>query len=132
MKKIFTVGVIACLSLNLFGSITEVPRNINYKLNTDDVAYRYNFKKLSCERLDYSLRAEIIRMARNNILTVENMYENSAGTALETSYEDRGTIYEMVLADTYGECRLYQDVVINSKKVNADDIKRVYAPMKLR
>lgn len=124
MKKII-------MSLALVGSLfagdTIVPPNEKYKINTTDIWYLYNFPAKKCEPTTFKERTEIIASVRSENAIITEKYINDAGTTYLINYEYKGTEHRSALMNNYGECRLFEDIMIKGldvKSANYVDLKQ--------
>ena len=107
--------------------VTVVPQNEHLKVNTSDIPYRYNYDLKKCEKSSFGLKSLIVDMLRRGEAIIDDKFVNDAGVSYAISYEYAGREYEMSAMDSYGECRLYEDVVI--KGIDVKDMK-VYRNLK--
>lgn len=128
MKRIRTSIVASILfAVSLNAGVTIVPQNEHLKVNTSDIPYRYNYELKKCEKSTFGLKSLIVDMLRRGEAIIDDKFINDAGVAYAISYEYAGREYEMSAMDSYGECRLYEDVVI--KGLDVKDMK-VYRNLK--
>ncbi len=118
MKKMFlTLSVIGCL----FAGDTVVPPNEKYKINTSDMWYLYNFPKKKCELSTFQEKADFINGIRAENVLITEKYINDAGVTYMLNYDNKGTEFTIAVMNNYGECRLFEDVMVKGLDVKAKD-----------
>lgn len=114
MKKIITT---LCLATVLFAGETIVPKDEHLRINTNDIVYRYNYDLKKCVTTSFGYRTETIELLKNGKAIVDEKYVNDAGTSRLISYVMDGNEYQMAVMDTFGECRLFEDIMIKNMDV---------------
>ena len=123
MKRL-TLGMLLVLgtsTVNLFAGDTIVPPNEKYKINTSDIWYLYNYPLKKCEETTFRERTNFINAIRSEDAIITEKYINDAGVTYVVNYEHKGSEFKIGLMDTYGECRLYEDIMVKNKDVLAKD-----------
>ena len=120
MKKIV---LLIALITGLFAGDTVVPPNEKYRLNTQDIAYQYDFKKKKCEAPNFSYKTTVINTVRAEEALITEKYINDAGVTYIINYEYNGSEYRIALMDSYGECRLFEDIMIKGLDVKSASYK---------
>lgn len=92
----------------------------NDEVSVSDIAYFWNFADKKCSQSDFEFKRKVIYNIRNNFVIVDHVYTNDAGkmTRIIGQYEDKSE-YEILLMSNYGECRFFEDLIINEKDVKA-------------
>lgn len=119
MKKI----VLGLLGLGLvsgsFAGNTVVPANEKLKINTSDIIWQYNFSTKKCFQPPFENRQVIINAIRSENAQITEKYMNDAGNTYQINYVYKGDEYRIMLMNTYGECRFYQDLMIKDMDVDS-------------
>lgn len=111
----------ALLASTAFAGDTIVPPNEKYKINTTDIWWLYNHPLKKCEETTFKERTNFINAVRSENAIITEKYINDAGVTYVVNYEHKGEEYKIGLMNTYGECRLYQDIMIKGLGVKAKD-----------
>lgn len=108
------------ISLSLFAGDTIIPPNEKFKLSTTDLMYQYDYQAKSCGPTTFEHRQIIVNEVRADNALISEKYENKAGTTYLINYEYKGDEYRIALMDSFGECRLYEDIMIKHLDVKSD------------
>lgn len=116
MKKIFmSLALVGCM----FAGDTIVPPNEKYKINTADMWWLYNHPKKKCEATTFKERTDFVNNIRSENALITEKYVNDAGVIYKINYENRGEEFTIGVMNTYGACRLFEDIVIKGLDVKA-------------
>lgn len=122
MKRLtLTVLTGALLASTAFAGHTVVPPNEKYKINTSDMTWQYDFQAKKCIKPSFGDRQIFVNAIRAENAIITEKYINGAGVTYVVNYEHKGEEYKIGLMNTYGECRLYQDIMIKGLDVKAKD-----------
>lgn len=114
MKKIL---IALSLSVALFAGHTVVPANEKLKINTSDMIWQYDFQQKKCFKPSFEDRQIIVNAIRAENAQITEKFVNEAGTTYQINYMYKGDEYRIMLMNTYGECRFYQDLIIKDMDV---------------
>ena len=120
--------LILLTSLSLFAGDTIVPPNEKFKLSTTDLMYQYDYQAKKCKSTTFEYRQIIVNSVRADNALISEKYENKAGTAYLINYEYKGDEYRIALMDSFGECKLYEDIMIKHLDVKSDSYINLKAP----
>lgn len=118
MKKIYASAILAT---SLFAGQTIVPPNEKYKINTPDLMYQYDYISKKCGPTTFEFRQTVVNAVRAENAIISEKFENRVGTTYYVNYEFKGEEYRIALMDNYGECRLFEDIIV--KHIDADPEK---------
>lgn len=116
MKKLLLLSAITSVML---AGYTVVPANEKFKINTSDIIWQYNFQSKKCEQPTFQERQVIINAIRADNAQITEKFINDAGTTYQINYMYNNDEYRIMLMNTFGECRFYQDLMI--KDLNVED-----------
>ena len=116
MKKLLLSSI---LTSAVFAGHTIVPVNEKLKINTSDIIWQYNFQSKKCEQPSFQDRQVIINAIRADNAQITEKFMNDAGTTYQINYMYNNDEYRIMLMNTFGECRFYQDLMI--KDLNVED-----------
>ena len=122
MKKIYLSTL---LSMSLFAGQTIVPPNEKFKINTPDLMFQYDYQGKKCGPTDFEFRQTVVNAVRAENAIISEKYENRVGTTYLINYEFKGEEYRIALMDSFGECRLFEDILIKHLDVNPDNYKNL-------
>lgn len=116
-----TLLLATTLSLSVFAGTTIVPVDEHLRLSTDDVAYIYNFTEAKCQRTTYNLKKAAVTLVRSRDAMIDEKFVNRAGTIYQLSFENENHEEKvLILSNTFGGCKAFQDIVIKGLNVNLD------------
>lgn len=123
MKKL---GLSAILIATLaFAGDTIVPPNEKYKISTPDLMHQYDYQVKKCVPTTFEYRQTVVNAVRAENAIISEKYENRVGTTYLINYEFKGDEYRIALMDSFGECRLFEDIMIKHLDVNPDNYKNL-------
>lgn len=122
MKKLLLVSL---LISSIFAGDTVVPPNEKYKLNTADITHQYDYQKKKCVTTTFSYKTAVINAVRAEEALITEKYVNDAGITYLINYEIDKIEYRIALMDSYGECKLFEDVSIKGLDVKSINYKNL-------
>lgn len=116
MKKIVLLFV---LITGLFAGDTVVPPNEKYRISSADIFWQYDFQQKKCAKPTFSYKTAVINAVRAEDALITEKYMNDAGTTYLINYELDGVEYRIAMMDSYGQCRLFEDIMIKHLDVKS-------------
>lgn len=110
MKKLVLLSLVAVVGLC---AESKIPLEIKPSI----INYIYDFGKSKCTKMTFKEKVWYLDKQKDKTLIVSRNYDTIPGIVSETVSEIDGAEIQHVLAETYGSCKLYEDVVLKSKDV---------------
>ena len=115
MKKLIKgliglIGLVGLVGLNN-ASATD--------LSTYDLDYHWNFAEKKCAPTPFENKKIILFGVRNGEMIIDQMFENDPGKMKTIIFEYEGVEKELIMFNSFGMCRFYEDLVRKKMDVKA-------------
>ena len=110
MKKLLVnLGLVAALSTAAVAKETD--------LFISDVEYFWNVQTKACTKSNFKSKKVVMDEYNSGKVIINKQYKNEAGTYTWLEGEDKDGPYSIDVFSTYGECKAYEQAIINKQKI---------------